>query len=178
MKKILIMDAKNYDENLPEIRRVAVRGIIVKDGKLLMIENDFGEVKLPGGGQDEGETDRDTLLREVQEETGFQVLPESVVEFGEIEEKRMSLNEPMIWHQINRLFFCEITGEQGACDFSENEKKYGFRQVWYTLEEALEKNRSMLNAEGENAWNQREYRTLLLIKEHLERITGVYRRTQ
>ena len=33
MKQILVMDAKNYDESLPEIYRVAVRGIIFVDGK-------------------------------------------------------------------------------------------------------------------------------------------------
>lgn len=49
MERILIMDEKNYSLDLEEIYRVAVRGIIFVDGKLLMIENDFGEAKLPGG---------------------------------------------------------------------------------------------------------------------------------
>lgn len=49
MKRILIMDEKNYSLDLEEIYRVAVRGIVFIGGKLLMIENDFGEVKLPGG---------------------------------------------------------------------------------------------------------------------------------
>ena len=41
-------------------------------------------------------------------------------------------------------------------------------QVLYTLDEALEKNQTMLGKEGKQAWNQREYNTLLLIKEYLE----------
>ena len=49
MKKILVMDEHDYEEGLEEIYRVSVRGIIFLDGKLLMIENSFGEVKLPGG---------------------------------------------------------------------------------------------------------------------------------
>lgn len=57
MEKILIMDEKNYSPDLEEIYRVAVRGIIFIDGKLLMIEDDFGEVKLPGGGVDNAEDD-------------------------------------------------------------------------------------------------------------------------
>ena len=44
----------------------------------------------------------------------------------------------------------------------------------YTLEEALEKNRKMLSTEGKQAWNQREYKTLLLIKEYLEKDNMVY----
>ena len=52
-----------------EIYRVAVRGIIFIDGKLLLIEGKSGEVKLPGGGIDPGEDDYAALVREVKEET-------------------------------------------------------------------------------------------------------------
>ena len=169
MKKILIMDEKNYDPTLDEIYRVSVRGIIFIDGKLLMIEDDFGEVKLPGGGIDDGEDDYKALVREVKEETGYDVILDSIKPFGEIEEKRLSVHEPMIWHQISRLYFCDVHLEQGECEYTENEKKYGFKQVLYTLEEALEKNKTMLDKEGKRAWNQREYKTLLLIKEYLNK---------
>lgn len=168
MNRILIMDEKNYAPDLEEIYREAVRGIIFVNGKLLMIEDDFGEVKLPGGGIDAGEDDYQALLREVKEETGYRVIPETIVPFGEIEEKRLSVHEPMIWHQISRLYFCDVYPEKGLCDYTTNEKKYGFKQVFYTLDEALEINRKMLEKEGKQAWNQREYKTLLLIKENLE----------
>ncbi len=167
MKKQLILDAKDYDTNLSELRRVAVRGVIFRDGKLLLVENNFGEVKLPGGGQDAEETDIDTLVREVREETGYQVIPDSAEEFCEIIERRMSVKEPMIWHQISRIYFCKIEKEQGTCEYSEGEKKYGFRQVWYTVEEAIQKNEQMLQHEGVQAWNQREYKTLQMIQEYL-----------
>ena len=36
-------------------------------------------------------------------------------------------------------------------------------------DESLEKNRIMLEKEGRQAWNQREYKTLLLIKDYLEK---------
>ncbi len=68
MEKLLIMDAHNYDPDLEEIYRVSVREIIFIDGKLLMIEDSFGETKLPGGGVDGIEDDCQTLARE---ETGF-----------------------------------------------------------------------------------------------------------
>ncbi len=171
MEKLLIMDAHNYDVDLEEIYRVSVRGIIFIDGKLLMIEDSFGEVKLPGGGSDNREDDYQTLVREVKEETGYEVIPETIRPFGEIEEKRLSVHEPMIWHQINRLYFCDVYPERGLCDYTENEKKYGFQQVFYTLEEALEKNRRMLEKEGKQAWNQREYKTLLLLRNYLSKTT-------
>jgi len=128
----------------------------------------FGELKLPGGGIDEGEDDYQALMREVKEETGYEVIPETIVPFGEIEEKRLSVHEPKIWHQFSRLYFCDVYPEQGECNYSENEKKYEFRQVLCSLDEALEVNRAMLEREGKQAWNQREYKTLLLVKEHME----------
>lgn len=169
MEKILVMDEHNYDENLEEIYRISVRGIIFVAGKLLMIESSFGEVKLPGGGMDQGEDEYQTLVREVKEETGYDVIPESIKPFGEIEEKRLAVYEPMIWHQINRLYFCDVYSEQGECEYSKNEKEEGFHQVFYTIEEALEKNERMLEKEGMQAWNQREYKTLLLIRDYLEK---------
>lgn len=169
MEKILVMDEHNYDENLEEIYRISVRGIIFVAGKLLMIESSFGEVKLPGGGMDQGEDEYQTLVREVKEETGYDVIPESIKPFGEIEEKRLAVYEPMIWHQINRLYFCDVYSEQGKCEYSKNEKEEGFHQVFYTIEEALEKNERMLEKEGMQAWNQREYKTLLLIRDYLKK---------
>ena len=97
------------------------------------------------------------------------MIPESIKPFGEIEEKRLAVYEPMIWHQINRLYFCDVYAEQGQCEYSENEKEEGFHQVFYTIEEALGKNERMLEKEGLQAWNQREYKTLLLIRDYLEK---------
>ena len=168
MEQILVLDEKNYPEDMPEILRVAVRGIILMDGRLLMIENAFGEVKLPGGGIEKGEDELQALLREVREETGYEVLPESIRPFGEIVEKRLSVHEPMIWHQFNRYYFCEIEGAQEACRYTENEKKVGFRQVWYSLEEAIHINGEMLRAEGEQPWNRREYTVLNMLREYLK----------
>lgn len=51
---------------------------------------------------------------------------------------------------------------------SDNERNYGMQFGIYTLDEAIAKNRYMLDNVGELAWNQREYKTLLLIKEHIE----------
>lgn len=89
MERILVMDEKNYASDLEEIYRVAVRGIIFIDGKLLLIESSFGETKLPGGGIDAGEDDYQALVREVKEETGYDVIPETIKPFGEIEETRI-----------------------------------------------------------------------------------------
>ncbi len=167
MKKLLIMDEMNYPPGLDEIYRVAVRGIIFVEGKLLMIESDSGKLKLPGGGIDDGENDCQALVREVKEETGYDVILNTIEPFGEIEEKRLSILEPKLWHQISRLYFCKVNSTKGQCNYTEKERKSGFRQVWYSMEDAIEKSRSVLEKEGLQAWNQREYKSLLLIRDRL-----------
>jgi ADP-ribose pyrophosphatase YjhB (NUDIX family) len=169
MERLLFLDGGDYAGDMPETVRTAVRGVIFVEGKLLLVEDGKHEVKLPGGGQEDGETDLETLVREVREETGRTVIPETVRPFGYIEEKRKSLNEDRIWHQFSRLYFCEVTGERGDTAYSENEKKRGMGWGTYTIDEAIAKNRAMLNKLGALAWNQREYRTLLLIKAYREK---------
>lgn len=115
--------------------------------------------------------EEDTLIREVREETGYSVMPDTIRPFGYIEEIRRdfkSYHEGRIFRQISRLYFCEVSVTRGEIQLSEQEKRYGMRTVLYTLDEAIAKNRAMLDTVGELAWNQREYRTLLLIKEHIE----------
>lgn len=171
MERLLLLDAKNYDEDMDEFVRITVRGIVFIGDKLLLLDDNKGEVSLPGGGQDEGESDADTLIREIREETGCSVIPDTIRPFGYIEEKRRdfkSYHEGRIFHQISRLYFCEVSAKCGETDLSEQEKSYGMRTTLYTLDEAIAKNRAMLDNVGELAWNQREYRTLLLIKEHIE----------
>ena len=113
------------------------RGIIFVGDKLLLIEDNKGEVKLPGGGQESGECDADTLIREIREETGCIVIPETIRPFGYIEEKRKGFNEDRIFHQFSRLYFCEVSDECGETQFSDNKKRHGMRFKTYTVDERL-----------------------------------------
>jgi len=42
----------------------------------------YGEYKFPGGGIERNETHAEALIREVMEETGYRLLPESINEYG------------------------------------------------------------------------------------------------
>ena len=168
MERLLLLDSENYDEGMDELVRISVRGIIFVGDKMLFIEDNKGEVKLPGGGQEPGESDAETLIREVREETGCEVLPDTIIPFGYIEEKRRGFHEEMIFHQFSRLYFCEVSDKREATEFSNNEKSYGMQFKMFTLEEAIAKNRKMLDTVGELAWNRREYKSLLLIRQYLE----------
>lgn len=164
MKTLLTIDEKDYDSTLPDFKRIAVRGIFFVNGKMVFIEATSGELKIPGGGMEEGETDQQVLIREVQEETGYIVKPESIKAFGEIIERRMAKYEPMIWNQINRLYFCEVEETKTECNYSQNEIKQGFKLAYYTIEEALEHNKKYLLEIGEDLEKEREYQILKLIQ--------------
>lgn len=71
----------------PRLSRRAVRVLVLdEDGRLLLfLDSDLGLDPVahwwdtPGGGVDAGESDRDAVVRELAEETGQQVAPESVL---------------------------------------------------------------------------------------------------
>jgi len=58
--------------------RVRVTGIVIEDGRLLLLNQDTGSGRswsLPGGKLEEGETLAGALVREMKEETGLDVEP-------------------------------------------------------------------------------------------------------
>jgi 8-oxo-dGTP pyrophosphatase MutT (NUDIX family) len=168
MKRILTIDLHNYDQITEEIRRTAVRGIIIQNNRILLIKTINNQVKFPGGGQEPNEDDISTLIREVKEETGYKIKLESIKPFGEVLEKRLAKYEPKIWHHTSHYYFCDIYGNPDKTDFTDSEKKYDMHPVWITIDEAIELNRKMLNTEGNLPWNNREYLTLIELKNYLK----------
>lgn len=58
----LTIDLKNYKTGGSIHKRTAVRGIVEKDGKFLIIHSKYGDYKFPGGGMEGNETHEETLL--------------------------------------------------------------------------------------------------------------------
>ncbi len=52
-------------------RRDVVKAVILREKKLLIVRESFGDYNLPGGTYESGEGDTDALLREVKEETAY-----------------------------------------------------------------------------------------------------------
>lgn len=52
---------------------VSVKGVVVRDGLVLLCRNERGEWELPGGKLDPGETPEQCVVREIAEETGWRV---------------------------------------------------------------------------------------------------------
>ena len=69
MKEIIINDDNLKIDDIEKIKKKA-RAILIKDNKILVgVYSDV--VMLPGGGAEKGEDIDDTLLRELEEETGI-----------------------------------------------------------------------------------------------------------
>src|SRR3954468_16223348 len=52
---------------------LSIKGVVIGDGRVLLLLNERGEWDLPGGRPDPGEDHRTALKREVQEEAGLAV---------------------------------------------------------------------------------------------------------
>lgn len=146
MEKIHIYDLKNYTSDMEEFEKFSVRAVIVRDGKIAAQKGRMGEYKILGGGMDEGETYTDALLREVQEESGLLVLPESIRPIGEIEEKRRDRFEPdKIFHCHSMFFFCDVKEEMTKPHMTASEIEKGYHLVWASPEEIIAGNAEFLN---------------------------------
>jgi len=88
--------------------KVDVRGAIVRDGKVLLVQECSDERWcMPGGWADVGEMPSEMVVREVWEESGFQVAPEKII--GVYDANRTG--RPMeFYHAYKIVFLCEITG--------------------------------------------------------------------
>ena len=127
-RRIVQIVGENYAGEWHQTR-TACRGIVIRNGKLLLsYETATGQWMLPGGGLESGEEERDCCIREVAEETGYRIRPsECVLEIDEY-------YEDFKW--VNRYFFGEVTG-QTAVRLTEREKEVGMEPRWLPLEEIL-----------------------------------------
>ncbi len=154
--KELTLDLKNYKENGSVFKRTAVRGIICRDGKYLVIRsNKHGDYKFPGGGMKNGESAKDTLIREVKEETGFNVIANNISSDGFIvHEKRKGDPEDMMQME-SYYFFCDVYDESGKTNLDDYEKEEDYRAEWHCIEDIIRNNEAIKDFD-EIPWIVRE----------------------
>jgi ADP-ribose pyrophosphatase YjhB (NUDIX family) len=87
--------------------KVDVRGAVVRDGKILLIHEIVGgKWAMPGGWADLGESPSKMVVREVREESGFDVRTEKLI--AVYDANRI---QPMeFYHAYKLIFLCSITG--------------------------------------------------------------------
>ncbi|MCM3122850.1 NUDIX domain-containing protein [Mesobacillus sp. AQ2] len=162
----LELDEQNLKSFLKTIDRVAIRAIIMKNNRILLVESNWGDYKFPGGGLEENETHEDCLKREVREETGYvnSLVKDKV---GIVIERKMDEYEDhTLFQMTSHYYLCELaTDEKVTQQLDDYEAKMDFTAKWVTLEEAIIQNESLINNLEKNSWLKRETFVLKHIKE-------------
>ncbi|MFD1849492.1 NUDIX hydrolase [Oceanobacillus bengalensis] len=90
--------------------KVDIRSVVFQDNKILMVrENTDGNWSLPGGWGDIGLTPSEVAVKEVKEESGFDV--EAIKLIG-VFDKKCHPHPPSPYHVYKIFIQCEITGGQ------------------------------------------------------------------
>lgn len=86
--------------------KIDVRAFILKDQKLLMVKETSDDLwSLPGGWADVNESPSEAVIREVKEETGFEVYANRLLAFWD----KQKHDHPPQWpHTYKCFFYCEI----------------------------------------------------------------------
>jgi len=117
----------------PDRPIVGVGGVVVQNGRVVLVRRAkaprMGECSIPGGMLELGETLRDGVAREIEEETGLRVKSEEVLDvFDSIVTDAEGKTQ---YHYVLVDYLCSVTGGElrAASDVSEAR--------WATLDEAL-----------------------------------------
>ena len=126
MRPLFSLDRADYDPGDPVRNRHSVRGIIIKDGRIAMAHvTKYGYYKFPGGGSEGDETRLQTLVREVKEEAGLVVKPDTVRPYGMVTRTQKS-RAGDTYNQDNFYYFCDVEDGDPVQELTESEAEAGY----------------------------------------------------
>lgn len=138
------------------IHRVAIRAIIYKDNQFLMISNNKGDIKFPGGGLELNESHEDAIKREVEEETGYIVSDVKELMGTVIERRQDKFEENCIFEMRSYYYHCKVTGEKTEQSLDDYEAELEYTAKWVGLDEAISVNQDVVKEKDRNPWVNRE----------------------
>ena len=171
MKLLFEIDLRDYSDGDSVFSRPSARGIIFNDdNKIALVYSKVEKYyKFPGGGIHKDEDPGQALIREVREEVGLVVIPESICEFGRVMRRQKSNISPnTIFEQENFYFTCKTENQIVEQNLDEYEAEAGFVLEFVDLDEAICVNSAYKSDDFFNEiMIKRETRVLQMIKDSI-----------
>jgi ADP-ribose pyrophosphatase YjhB (NUDIX family) len=102
--------------------KVEVRGAVVRENQILLVrEREDGGWTLPGGWADVGESPSAMVVREVKEESGYDVTPRKLAAFFD---RNKHPHPPESTHAYKIFFLCDLLGGEATPSFETPEVKF------------------------------------------------------
>lgn len=166
----------NYELGIKEINiekqkinhREAIRSVIFKDNNLLMVHTNKGDYKFPGGGANKEESHKETLAREVKEETGY-IISEVKNKLGVVTERNLdSYEDNAIFEMVSSYYLCYLSDDKTVQNLDAYEAELNFQPVWISIDKAICFNEEVLKRDKTqiNDWVNRETIVLKVLKEY------------
>jgi ADP-ribose pyrophosphatase YjhB (NUDIX family) len=104
--KILFPQAKDYPT-----AKIDIRGLLLsEDNKILLArESADGKWSLPGGWGDVGYSPKEVIIKEFQEETGLDIVPERLLA---VFDKKMHPHPPQPFYVYKMVFYCKAVSTE------------------------------------------------------------------
>jgi 8-oxo-dGTP pyrophosphatase MutT (NUDIX family) len=137
--------------------RVAVRSVIYKEDRVLLVHSNKGYYKFPGGGVELKESHEAALIREIREETGY-VNGQVKHKMGTVIERRIDeYDSNALFQMTSHYYLCELIDEykvnQELDDYEHAEQ---FTPVWINPEKAIRQNQIKIDELEQNSFLMRE----------------------
>lgn len=160
-----IIEIEKVSKSIEKVNfREAVRAIVIKNNRILMVSSKNKDYKFPGGGVKKNESKIDALKREVEEETGYICSSIKDVIGIVIEKSKDRYYHNKLFKMISYYYIVEVSDIQKEQKLDAYEKKLEFRPVWINIDDAINSNKLIIEEKSENMANW-IYRETYVLKE-------------
>lgn len=164
MRLLFTLDAKDYYDTKTRVVRNSSRAIIIENKKVAMVySSKYDYYKFPGGGIEENESKIDTLIRETKEETGLEIIKDSIKEYGYVYRIQKSADKDATFIQDNYYYICNVEKERSAQSLDDYEANEGFTLQYVDPIEVIKVNRQNTSDKIVKLMIEREAKVLELL---------------